>query len=194
MAGCPFPVYEIKNGDFFVADYTNSAPPRGVEVFDVSPSDIQSLHFYNPAHVEVIVANMEHNKFLCKRPDGNPSRQCECICVSNIQVSHPWMVLIELKYCLEHNIGVSFDDAIFKLKEHHKLLRDVKNVIHSGYHNLYWAISMPSNADKAPFGSFMFDESARLDVFEQYDGVTILSYNDIMVDDEEHLSEYIVGS
>ena len=173
---------EVFNGDFYIADYTNNAPPRKVEITESKPEQFPAVHFHNPNHIEILVANMEHNPWFCKRINGSLCPQCECLCASlDSTCSHPWLALVELKYCLEYNIGSNFDDAIFKLKKHHILLRDEKKVIVSNYQTIYWVISMPPLAEMAPFGSFLFDEDARLEVHSSYDGAIVVPYNDIIV-------------
>ena len=188
-----FPNKEFFDGDFYIADYTNDAPPRKVEITRDEPGMFPAVHFHNPNHIVVLTANMEHNPWFCKRSNGTLSPQCECVCASfDCSCTHPWLALVELKYCQDYNIGINFDDAIYKLKKHHELLRDVKKVIINDYQNIYWVISMPPVAEMAPFGSFMFDEDARLDVHSKYDGVIVISYNDIIILDGENLEGKLI--
>ncbi len=179
---------EITRDDFYVADYSNTSPSRGVEIFNEPPSDIEAIHFSNPG-IEVVIANMEHNPFFCKREDGSPSKQCECICASlSSEVSRHWVALVELKYCSEKNIPSSFDGAINQLKEHHTLLKDVKKVLNAEQ-NIYWVISMPKHRDKSPFSGFRIGQSDLLEIKEKYDGATVLPYNEIQIVN----GEYLVG-
>lgn len=188
-----FPNHQIVDSDFYVSDYTNykgsaNAPAKGVDIVQVRPTlnDVwPALHFSNPNHICVLVANMEKNPSLCKRHDGTMSKQCECLCISEGDgvSDRPWFALVELKCCeKEETIESNLQDATVKLKQHHKLLRDEKGLIKQGSHRYYWVFSIPT-INKPPFSSFIWTQEYRLDISENFDGAVIIGDNEIEIID-----------
>lgn len=189
---------EVFDSDFFISDYTNykgaeETPVKGVDIrdnilpiFTVWPP----LCFINSQHVSVLVANMEKNPAICKRANGSMCKQCECLCISKSSNENdkPWFALVELKCCdkdsrdKNRNIESNLQNAIFKLKEHHQLLRDEKGVIIKGVYRYYWIVSIPT-IDEPPFKSFLWTQDYLLEISEKYDGAHIIGDNKILIID-----------
>jgi len=100
----------------------------------------------------------------------------------------PWFALVELKCCndQERNIESNLQDAIAKLKGHHKHLRDEKGIITTGTYHYYWIISIPTSYNP-PFKSFMWTDDYLISINEKYDGAIIIGDNDIIVVDGSEL-------
>lgn len=188
----------VFTSSFFISDYTNyrgeeQTPAKGVDIIDnVLPifEKWPPLYIFNPHDVPVLTANMEKNPAMCKRANGTKCKQCECLCISKASDVEdiPWFALVELKCCdnnsrdVERNIESNLQNAIFKLKEHHQLLRDEKGIIEKGKHRYYWVISIPT-INKPPFSSFLWTQDYLLAISEQYDGARIIADNEILIVD-----------
>ena len=188
---------------FFVSDYTNykgaeQIPAKGVDIIDKTLPVFKEwppLCFVNPYGVPVLIANMEKNPAICKRANGTKCKQCECLCISIMPEADdiPWFALVELKCCdnnsrdLERSIESNLQSAIFKLKEHHQLLRDEKGIIEKGKHRFYWVISIPT-INMPPFSSFLWTQDYLLAISEQYDGARIIADNEILIVDGSQIN------
>ena len=184
--------------DFFVSDYTNykgknQTPAKGVDIRDdVLPifEEWSPMCFLNPNRVPVLTANMEQNPAICKHANGMKCKQCECLSISTEDTDDdiPWFALVELKCCekdahdVERNIESNLQNAISKLKEHHRLLREEKGLIVKGKQRYYWVISIPT-INKPPFSSFLWTQDYMLSISEQYDGARVIADNEILIVD-----------
>ena len=184
--------------DFFVSDYTNykgknQTPAKGVDIRDdVLPifEEWSPMCFLNPNRVPVLTANMEQNPAICKHANGMKCKQCECLSISTEDTDDdiPWFALVELKCCekdahdVERNIESNLQNAISKLKEHHRLLREEKGLIVKGKQRYYWVISIPT-INKPPFSSFLWTQDYILSISEQYDGARVIADNEILIVD-----------
>ena len=184
--------------DFFVSDYTNykgknQTPAKGVDIRDdVLPifEEWSPMCFLNPNRVPVLTANMEQNPAICKHANGMKCKQCECLSISTADTDDdiPWFALVELKCCekdahdVERNIESNLQNAISKLKEHHRLLREEKGLIVKGKQRYYWVISIPT-INKPPFSSFLWTQDYMLSISEQYDGARVIADNEILIVD-----------
>ncbi len=191
-----FANYIEVSSDLYVSDYTNykgAAPTKGVDIA-TNVLDIHQqwppLNIHNPNSILILVANMERNPSINKKKDGKPCKQCECLCISEQSEidDKPWFALVELKCCndQERNIESNLQDAIAKLKGHHKHLRDEKGIITTGTYHYYWIISIPTSYNP-PFKSFMWTDDYLISINEKYDGAIIIGDNDIIVVDGSEL-------
>jgi len=180
-----FPNVEQFCTDVFVADYTqvtNNA--RKLEFFSAAPTDIQCFHLKNKKTAPILVyaISFEKNPSIFK---GN--KNCECLLTSEANDKKPWVLLLEMKYCLEKNIDENSEDAYIQLKRTYTLL-EAKGIIDTNYMNVYLNISIPDHSQKEPFLSFANTQSDSLTAYKEQ-GIQILGRNTILIATPNYLFE-----
>lgn len=168
-------------GDVYVVDYTNSTNNlRGVEILQEVPNDISYFHLINKKSVHYWGINLEkHKKFFDKQ------RQCECMFISSDSPRKPWVCLVELKYCLEKNIGTNADSAFEQLVATKNKLIDEKLISENS--KIYLNISIPEYSIKEPFTSFLTSPNEYL-LSVKKDNVHILGYNSLLILNETYIN------
>lgn len=99
-----YPHFDIREhaSDLYVADYTKQTnSERGVVIASTPPDDIHSFPIQNPNSVNVCTVIFDGKSFI----EGDDSlSQCECMAFANTSTTnHPWVLLLELKYCQWNN-------------------------------------------------------------------------------------------
>lgn len=180
----------------YVADYTNynqeqtdnPAPYKGVAITTIPSTIIPYFTLYNRNNVNFEAINIECNPGLLKRSDGSLASQCECIFYA-IRNDHgkPWLMLLELKYCMPKNIINNVQDAIRQLKKTYKFLSEEKGVIISGEVKPYFVISTPDCESISPFDSNYLDQDELLSIKEEFDGAQVYHTNKVEILTARHL-------
>lgn len=168
-------------GDVWVADYTEStknqpAPLRkGVTIQNHSFDDIASFHLHNKNHIDILAVNFECNKGFF--PAG--VQDCECM-LRPKDVGKGWMLLCELKYCKEDNIGTNADKAYHQLLDTWKLL-DGKRFYDRKHCHIYLNISIPEHqySLEPPFSGFIANQDDQLRFLKKH-RIHLLGVNDIL--------------
>lgn len=141
--------------DIYVADYTNQTKnlpqKRGVEIFDIKPSDIDSFFINNPKAIEVGAVIFDNSSFTDS--NGKAKSQCEaCLfpCQSN---NKSWILFIELKYSIEaKNNRKNFRKAICQLyKTRYYYLNE--GIFDKKKNKCYLIVSLPEQGE--PFPNFV---------------------------------------
>jgi hypothetical protein len=179
-----FQITEYSN-DLFIADYTlQTANQREVEILVVKPTDINSFEIKNPTAIETSV--VVFNKLSFVDQDGNPLSQCECIAFPNVTFDKkPWILFLELKYCLFKNAIKKLNDAKNQLFDTLGYFR-ATGIIENGQ-LCYLVASLPKQ-NNTPFENFIMTpkEVARLKkedniIFRGANQITIKSESQILV-------------
>jgi len=180
------------SSDVWIADYTEqsrirglrmtakekSALKTGVHIQDAAFGDINAFHLHNGDNVPFMAVNFEENKSFF--PDGN--KDCECMFRAK-GVKHGWLLLCELKYCLDKakNVLDNGDTAIKQLESTWKLLAELKPSLFDVKHcHSFLNVSFPNGNTSVPFGSFQLTQDFVLDLRKK-SKVTLLGANDVIV-------------
>ena len=146
-------------GDVWVADYTEETKNedkesrQGVVISSQPITNIASFHLVNPDGMPYYAVNFEENKDFF--PQGR--KDCECMFRCKEVVEGGWLLLLELKYCLdkEPNRTQNANKAYEQLIDTFDLLMS-KKVFNPKTCHCFLNISMPNNKLKVPFTSFLF--------------------------------------
>ncbi len=139
-AAHPHFVVEEHTSHLFVADYTNQTQSeRAVVVTSVEPDDIHSFPIKNPN--KIAVGSVIFDKWSFVSEKGSES-QCECMAFAHTETaSHPWVLLLELKYCIRKNAKSNIIKAKKQVFRTLKYLTET-NVI-SPKQRCYLVVSLP---------------------------------------------------
>ncbi len=172
-------------GDCYVADYTEkSSSERGVEISEEPFEDISYFHLKkaNNSHIRYIGVNFEeHTAFI------RGIQNCECMFVSCMEVSKPWLMMLEMKYCEEDNI----EGYVYKAySQMYDTLAKVERegVLASGDYRKYFVYSVPEHADRAPFGEFTRTQNDTLRAYEE-EGIQMIGNNRMLIATSQYLFE-----
>ena len=163
------------NVDAYVMDYSElTHQERGVEILYSKPEDIHAFHLSNPNHHAYWAVNFEkHPAFF--QGESN----CECMFAS-IRNDHRRKValFVELKYCKKKNIPNNASEALARLINTQKLIRE-RECIDNKY-NVFLNISIPEHSRKEPFTAFILTPN---DIKKAQDelNVIILGYNQVVI-------------
>lgn len=191
MTNDVFP-YKLFNGDIYVGDYTeyskNNPEYAGVGVVYAGEplQDLNALHIINAREIPVATVNFEDCANLLKDEDGKQVKQCEGMCFAVRARRHGWVLLIELKYCLEKNVGSNVDDAVFQLEQSLNYLRNTKAVIEKK-DRVYWVVSVPDHSEIEPFNSFMYSQDDLLELQERSGVVAFFRQNTLEIHTDAHI-------
>jgi len=180
----------------YVSDYTHynemhkatPAPYKGVAITTQPSSIISSFMLWNKNKIAFDAVNIECNPGLLKRKDGSLASQCECMFSA---IRHdggkPWMMLLELKYCLPKNRMDNVAYALGQLKKTYKFLRDEKLFLPPEGVKPYFVISTPDCEAIAPFEDCFLDQDELLSIKEDFDGAQVYHTNAIEILTAKHL-------
>lgn len=166
--------------DAWVADYTEMSKGlpaeerRGVVIQALPFSDICAFHLSNPQKLEFFGVNFEKNAGFF--PQG--VKDCECMFKSDTK-DKGWLLLCELKYCLEGNIGGNASKAYKQLTETWSLLSS-RHLFNKKHCHCWLNISVPDHSDKAPFTSFLLSQDDKISWCKEHK-VHLLGVNDVVV-------------
>ena len=163
----------------FVSDYTEynrqnahaRAEYSGVHISAESSNLIGSFEFRNPRALDFLAVNFEENPALLTDGQKKTISQCECMfeALRHDHGKKHWMMLLELKYCIEKNVYTHIRKALSQIQNTYVHLRDVLKIIAQDGVNLYWVISTPEveNVLDSIDGAF-FDQDELLEIKESY--------------------------
>lgn len=184
--------YKIFNDDIFVGDYTEYSKlnPQYANVgvvFSEQPFDkLNSLHIINHRHIPIGAINFEEYEDILKDNQGNLVKQCEGLCFAERAKKYGFVLLIEMKYCLEKNIERNVDEAKYQLEKSLIYLRDTKHIIEKK-DRIYWVISIPDHSACEPFNSFIYSQSDLLELQDRLGVIMFFRQNEIVVHTDAHL-------
>ena len=180
----------------YIADYTNycsnqSNPPiqfKGVVITEQSPDLIASFELRNNNHIAFEAVNIEENSELLKRSDGTQASQCECF-FTDIRKDggKPWMLFLEMKYCLPKNLRKNVRKALTQLEKTYSFLCEEKAYFAHKSVKPYFVIATPDGEDLAPFDDYYLDQDEMLSIKENYDGAQVYHSNVVEVMTAEYL-------
>lgn len=178
--------------DLFIGDYTEYAkthPERigmGV-VFDDKPfPDLNTLHIINRRKIPTAAINFEQCEHLLKDEKGNAVKQCEGLCFALRARQRGWVLLIEMKYCSDKNIGRNVDAAKFQLEKSLDYLRNTIKAIEKN-DRVYWVLAIPDHSELEPFNSFIYSQSDLLELQERLGVVAFFRQNELEIHTDAHL-------
>lgn len=184
-----FTRHQLFQSDIYFADYTEyvrqggkNPYAKGVVIDDHPFSQIESLLFKNPNHVQAVAVNFEEYSAFFK-PDGvHKVRNCEGMLVSEEGNARRWLALVELKYCKgnDANIIANFEDALDEIKKTFLYLRDEKKLFENSSYRFYWVISIPEHSEKIPFSAFVLTQDDLTDIKDKY-SATLISDNSVTI-------------
>lgn len=182
------------SSDIYVGDYTEYAKTHtkkrgtGVVFSSCALPDLNTLHIKNPNRKKVTAVNFEECPGVFADECDRQEKQCEDLCYASRARKHGWVLLIEMKYCQEKNVGTNVDTAKLQLKKTLEFLRNEKHVIEEK-DRVYWVLSIPDHGDLAPFGSFVYTPSDLLELQESLNVIAFFRCNEIEIRTDSHLAE-----
>ena len=180
----------------YIADYTNycsnqSNPPiqfKGVVITEQSPDLIASFELRNNNHIAFDAVNIEENPELLKRSNGTQASQCECFFTAiRKDGGKPWMLFLEMKYCLPKNLRKNVRKALTQLEKTYSFLCEEKAYFAHKSVKPYFVIATPDGEDLAPFDDYYLDQDEMLSIKENYDGAQVYHSNVVEVMTAEYL-------
>ena len=180
----------------YIADYTHYCNNqgnlpiqfKGVVITEQKPDFITSFELRNNNHVVFEAVNIEENPGLLKRGDGTLASQCECFFTAiRNDGGKPWMLFLEMKYCMPKNIRNNVRDALAQLKKTYSFLCDEKAYFAHKSVKPYFVIATPDGEDLAPFDDYYLDQDEMLTIREDFDGAQVLHSNVVEVLTTVHL-------
>lgn len=186
-----FDAYESFTNEAYAVDYSNH-PIAGHSNFEIHHIEPNDLVFFEGVEKEIPSfklcthkrdisfwgVNFEKNKAYFGK-----SRQCECM-FTPLTGGKPFVLLLEMKYCLPKNAYVNELEAFAQLKDTLKILEDNGTIDHKK-HKVYLNISLPWSNDE-PFNSFRSTQDDALSVLEN-DGIQVLGHNSLLIFTESHI-------
>ena len=110
-------------------------------------------------------------------------RQCESM-FTPVTGDRPFVLLLEMKYCLPKNADENSLDAFLQLKRTLTYLEQ-KEIINRNQHRIYLNISIPWSSAE-PFESFRDTQNDIIEALEN-DKIAILGYNSLLIHTETHI-------
>jgi len=148
---------EMYDRTIYVADYTNQTnSQRGVEISTQRPNDISSFVLVNRSKVDFYAVNLDRNKGLT-----GGETQCECLCCGAKANKKRWVLFLEMKYCLDKNIGERSREALSQLRHTRDYFFD-NNLLDPETCRVYFNISIPDYSNLEPFTQFSFSQNELL--------------------------------
>lgn len=173
---------EEYDGDVWVADYTEATRrmgkdcQKGVVISSNPIHDISSFHLVNKDGIWYYAVNFEDNKDFF--PNGR--KDCECMFRCKEVVEGGWLLLCELKYCLdkEPNNSQNAAKAYLQLLDTWSLLEE-RGVLNKKQCRSFLNISMPSHR-KPPFDSFVVTPADRIQL-KREKNIILMGVNEILI-------------
>lgn len=178
-----FPTICSHSVDVYVADYTNlTQSARKVEISEEPFGDISYFHLRNPRRVRLVSVNLECNKSLVQG-----TKQCECLFRSSNAKKKPWLLLLELKYCLDKEVNLkdNAEYALTQLNDTHQVLISKGGEVFTN-NRVYMNISIPDHSHRQPFSNFIYPQNMILKYFE-VNKIQLLGYNSLEVLNESYI-------
>lgn len=180
--------------DVYFCDFTeyqqthhSSDLPAGVLISENACAIISSFHILNPNKIKILAINFEQHLGVFKDEHHNLIAQCECMAFSE-RNDHGkgWLMLLELKYCLEKNIQVNVEQALSQLVTFFLYLRDEKQMFQEKEFHNFLIFSIPEYSKRVPFTAFITDPDILLQYQEKFH-VTIWGETEVKALTTRHL-------
>lgn len=173
---------EELNSDAWVADYTDETKGavkenrQGVVISSEPITNIASFHLVNPNGMSYYAVNFEDNKDFS--PQGR--KDCECMFRCKEVVERGWLLLLELKYCLdkESNRTQNASKAYEQLLNTWSLLNE-KGILNRKQCRSFLNISMPAHK-KLPFYAFIATPADRIKLKKEKN-VNLMGVNEVLI-------------
>lgn len=168
---------EIFDCDCFVADYTQQTKNKKKVIISKKPfTDISYFHLIKKnknQNIPYLAINLEdYAKFT------ESKNNCECIFESLSECSKPWVLFLEMKYCLSYNIEKHALEAIHQMDAMLNKLKEMK-AFEQNKKRIYFVYSVPDHSNKAPFTSFYTTQDKELELHKR--GIIFLGENSIII-------------
>ena len=185
----------------FVSDYTEynrhnthaQSEHSGVHISEEPSNLIGSFELRNPRDLAFRAINFEENPAVLIDDKKKTLSQCECMfeALRHDHGKKHWVMLLELKYCLEKNVYTHVRAALGQIQNTYVHLRDVLKIIVQDEVNLFWVISTPEveNALDSIDGAF-FDQDELLEIKESYKANLFYS-NVVEIQTSRHLRQLV---
>lgn len=187
-----FPKYNKFKDVAFAVDFTNHPIMHhtGFELRHEKPADIVKIgdEQIPIAYFKLSTAPKRSVEFWGVNFEQNPSvmggvKQCEGM-FTPVKGDKPFVLLLEMKYCLPRNKDENSLDAFLQLKHTLRYLED-KKIVNRKEHRIYLNVSIPWS-DQEPFDSFKYTQDDIIKTLEN-DNITILGYNSLLIHTETHI-------
>lgn len=174
---------QIFESDSYVADYTNATDSKkGVMISSEPFDDIAYFHLEVRSNNEIkyLAVNLEEYPAFIDGIDN-----CECVFSALSKYRHPWLLLLETKYCQPDNIESYTYKAFIQMNETFKKLVE-KGLTDRERGNVYFSFSVPGHTDRRPFGAFTLSQNETLKTLKD-SGVHLLGENTLLVATASHI-------
>lgn len=187
-----FNVYDRFVDTAYAVDFTNHPIPShtGFELRNSEPTEVVSVDGEQKPipYFKLSVVPQRHVTFWGINFERNPAvmggvKQCESM-FTPVTGDRPFVLLLEMKYCLPKNADENSLDAFVQLKRTLTYLEQ-KEIINRNQHRIYLNISIPWSSAE-PFESFRETQSDIIKVLEN-DKIAILGYNSLLIHTETHI-------
>lgn len=187
-----FNVYERFVDLCYAVDFTNHPilSHTGFELRDTEPIELVTVDGEKKAipyfklstvpqrHVEFWGVNFERNSAVM-----GGVKQCEGM-FTPVSGDRPFVLLLEMKYCLPKNKDENSLDAFLQLKKTLTYLES-KGIVNRKQHRIYLNISIPWSNEE-PFESFRDTQNDVISALES-DNISIMGYNSLLIHTETHI-------
>lgn len=162
-AAHPHFVVEEHTSHLFVADYTNQTQSeRAVVISSVQPDDIHSFPIKNPNQIPVGTVIFDKWSFVS---DKGSESQCECMAFAHADAAiHPWVLLLELKYCKRKNAKSKIVEGTKQLQNTLVLLKAADII--SSKQRCYLIVSLPDPSNK-PYDAWGISQEEKTELAKQ---------------------------
>jgi len=99
---------EINNDEIHIVDWKDIDSTRGIEIYDKTQNEINSVCLFNENNVNVTIDKFGDNALPISQ--GIQSEQCECIAFPSDSIGKMWVLTVETKYA-------NNNEAAFRIKD-----------------------------------------------------------------------------
>lgn len=182
-----YPHYKILNypKDIYISDYTEQSKKevvkRGVEIYEISPVDIEMFSLYNPHSLQVGTVIFNNQSFIDIY--GHSKTQCECVVFPYNANEYSWILFIELKYCNDKKKRKRLNEAKKQLFATYEYFKN-NNIITEKQWK-YLVVSLPK-LNCVPFESFITSPGEKL--AWRKDKIIFKGINEAYINNSEELT------
>lgn len=164
---------------------TESLPSNGVMFIEEPDDRLGAFCLLNPNHISYEAINIEENQAIVTDNSGKPAKQCECIFKANREKGRRWVMLLELKYCKEHNIPINMQNALYEIEACYDFLKNEKHYFKEHSYIIYLCVSHPEHEIVMPFENFLCNQNKLLELNEK--GAKFLYCNAVKILTPEYI-------
>ena len=187
-----FNVYDRFVDLAYAVDFTNHPipPHTGFELRETEPTEIVTIGDEQKPipYFKLSTVSQRHVEFWGVNFERNPAvvggvKQCEGM-FTPVNGDRPFVLLLEMKYCLPKNKDENSLDAFLQLKK--TLIHlESKGIVNRKQHRIYLNISIPWSNEE-PFESFRNTQNDVIKALES-DNISIMGYNSLLIHTETHI-------